>query len=388
MTDFSTEEYQQRLSKLRALMAERDMDAVLITTEANHRYFTGHVTHRWMHQYTAMYALLPLEGDPLLIVPPQEAVMCAEDSWIETIRTFPAQRIRQGIDVITAAVRELGLAESRIGTELAGIVALRMPYEDFGLLRQNLPKVDFLDASELCWTLRARKSSAEVERIRQAVAITDAAYEVFFAEVKAGMSELEICRLLAVEHLKRGAEMPGSITLAPYIPGDIRVVNSTLRRPIDRVLSAGEMITQDAGAVYRGYWSDYTRMFALRRARREHQDAYRIIYDCLQAAIEATRPGVPIADLVHAAKKTMQAAGHADYAQNLEGVGHAMGLEIIEPPFITIENEAILAEGMVFTIEPGLFAADAFFMLEEDVLVTDRGYEVLSKPADAELPIL
>ena len=99
--------------------------------------------------------------------------------------------------------------------------------------------------------LRARKSSAEVERIREAVAITDAAYQVLFEEVKPGMSERELCRLLAVEHLRRGAEMPGSITLAPYVPDDIRVANSTLRRPIDRVLTAGEMITQDAGGVYR-----------------------------------------------------------------------------------------------------------------------------------------
>ena len=74
--DFSLKEYQQRLSKLRVLMAERGIDAVLVTTEANHRYFTGHVTHRWMHQYTAMFALLPLEGEPLLIVPRKKPV-CA-----------------------------------------------------------------------------------------------------------------------------------------------------------------------------------------------------------------------------------------------------------------------------------------------------------------------
>ena len=137
--DFSPKEYQQRLSKLRVLMAKRGIDAVLVTTEANHRYFTGHVTHRWMHQYTAMFALLPLEGEPLLIVPPQEACMCEEDSWMKSIRTFPLEHILQGVDAITDAVHELGLEEGRIGTELGGIVSLRMPCEDFGQLRQNLP---------------------------------------------------------------------------------------------------------------------------------------------------------------------------------------------------------------------------------------------------------
>ena len=94
--DFSPKEYQQRLSKLRVLMAERGIDAVLVTTEANHRYFTGHVTHRWMHQYTAMFALLPLEGEPLLIVPPQEACMCEEDSWMQKHPNLPIRTYSPG----------------------------------------------------------------------------------------------------------------------------------------------------------------------------------------------------------------------------------------------------------------------------------------------------
>jgi Xaa-Pro dipeptidase len=388
LNDFPREEYQRRLDGLRALMAERGMDAVLVTTEANHRYFTGHVTHRWSHHYVAIFALLPLEGEPVLIVQPNEAYMCEADSWIETIRTFPAEHELQGVAALADAVSEAGLAEALIGTELGGMVPLRMPHGDFVELRQRLPRVDFVDASPLCWTLRVRKSSAEAERIRQSVAITDAAYQALFAKVKSGMSERGVYQLLAIEHLKRGAEMPGSITFAPHIPGDIRIHNRTLRRPTDRVLTAGELITQDAGGIYRGYWSDYTRMYALERASAVHKDAYRVAYDSLQAAIEATRPGVPIADLVHAAIAVMKAAGYAECAEQVTGIGHAMGLEVIEPPFISFENDVILEEGMVLTVEPGLFVGDAFCMLEEDVLVTDGGYEVLSAPASPELPVL
>ena len=87
---------------------------------------------------------------------------------MKSIRTFPSEHILQGVDAITDAVHELGLEEGRIGTELGGMVSLRMPCEDFDQLRQNLPNVDFVDASALCWKLRARKSSAEVERIREA----------------------------------------------------------------------------------------------------------------------------------------------------------------------------------------------------------------------------
>jgi Xaa-Pro dipeptidase len=388
LSDFAPEEYQRRLAGLRELMAANEMDAVLLTTDSNHRYFTGHVTHRWMHKYTALFALLPLKGEPVLIVTPNEACMCEEDSWIEKIRTFSAEHTLQGVEAITDAVRELGLEEGRIGTELGGVMWMRMPLEDFDQLRQNLPRAEFIDASSLLWKLRARKSGAEVDLIRQAVAITDQAYQVLFQELKPGMTERDIYRLLAVEHLSRGADTPGSITLAPHIPGDTRPSNRTLRRHTDRVLTRGELIAQDAGGSYRGYWSDYTRMYALGQASSVHKEAYRVVYDCLQAAIAATRAGVPIADLVHASNAAMKAAGYAEHAEQVSGIGHAIGLDVIEPPFIAFENDVLLEEGMILTVEPALTIDDAFIMLEEDVLVTDQGHEILSAPAPVELPIL
>ena len=385
---FTQEEYQRRFAALKSLMAQGRIDAVLITTESNHRYFTGHQTHRWTHKYTGIFALLPLQGEPVLIVPPGEAEMCVEDSWIEAIRAFPPLRVRQGVEAMAAAVRDLGLQEGRIGTELGGMVSMHMPVEDFGQLQSDVPGVEFVDATPLMWKVRARKSAAEVDLIRQAVAITDEAYDVLFDTVEPGMTEREVHRMLAVEHLSRGAEIPGSITMAPYIPGSQRVCDQTLRRPTDRALTAGELITQDAGGVYRGYWSDYTRMFALGQACDAHKELYGIIYDCLQAAIAATRPGVAITDLVHASNAVLTERGYGEHADKVAGIGHATGLDVIEPPIIGFENNVLLEEGMVLTIEPGLFAEGAFFMLEEDVVVTDTSAEVLSAPAPAELPIL
>lgn len=388
LSDFAPEEYERRITGLKEQMAENGMDAVLITTDANHRYFTGHASHRWTHKYTAIFALLPLEKEPVLIVPPIEAGMCAEDSWIETIRTFPAVHTLQGVHAITEAVKALGLEKARIGAELGGVLWMRMPFQDFGRLQQDLPRAEFIDASPLFWKLRARKSPAEVALIRKAVSITNGAYQALFKAVRPGITEREVHRLLAVEHLNRGGELPGSITLATHIPGNIRASNRSLRRPTDRTLTRGELIAHDAGGVYRGYWSDYTRMFALAQASRAHKKAYRAVYDCLQAAIAAIKPGVPIADLVHASNATMKTSGYPDHAGRVTGIGHAIGLDIIEPPFIAFEDASRLEEGMVLTVEPSLYTDDAYFMLEEDVLVTDRGYEILSTPASEELPVL
>ena len=388
LVDFAPVEYHRRMDGLRQRMAESRMDAVLLTTEANHRYFTGHASHRWMHKYTAIFALLPLEADPVLIVPPLEAGMCEEDSWIDAVRTYPPARIRAGVGAITETVRSLQLEKATIGAELGGVLWMRMPFEDFGLLQQNLPDVDFVDASAMLWELRARKSPAEMDYIRRAVAITDEAFEAFFDQIRPGMTENEAHRLLAVEHLSRGAESPGSITLSAHTPGVVRSCDRGLRRHTDRVLTQGELIAHDAGGVYHGYWSDTCRTFALGRAEPHHADAYRVVYACMQAAIETVRPGVPIADLVRASNATLAASGYAEHAATVTSIGHAMGLDIIEPPFIALEDETLLQEGMVLTVEPSLYAFDAYIMLEEDVVVTPDGYEVLSEPASPELPVL
>ena len=385
---FPAAEYERRLAGLKELMAADDLDAVLITTEANHRYFTGHAAHRWTHKYTAIMALLPREGDPVLLVTAAEACLCAEDSWIEDVRTISGDHNLQGVAGVVEAVGDLGLEKGRIGTELGGMAWMRMPFQDFEHLGGQLPQAEFANASPLFWKLRARKSAAEIALVRRAVAITDEAYEVLFREVKPGMTERDIHCLLSVEHLQRGAETPGSITIAPYVPGHIRPANRTLRRPTDRVLTPGELIAQDAGAAYRGYWSDYTRMFALGQASAAHQQAYRVVYAAMHAAIEATRPGVPIVELVHAANASIEAGGLGGQVGPVSIIGHAIGLDILEPPFISDEDNVLLEEGMILTIEPSLFVDGAFIMVEEDVLVTDSGHEILSAPAAPELPIL
>ena len=387
--DFEAREYERRLARLRDRMSRNRLDAVLITTDTNHRYFSGHWTHRWGHKFTSLFALLPLERDPVLIVPPLETGMCEEDAWIEDLRTYqPPIRVRAGVSLLTDVIRELGLAGARVGAELGGVLWSRMPYDDFGRLKANLPCVDFTDASRLLWKTRFAKSGAEIDYIRKAVGITNRAYGALFATARPGMTERDLYSLLCVEHLKRGMDAPGSITLAAFVPGDARSSNRSLRRHTDRVLTEGELIAHDAGGVYRGYWSDYTRMFALGRARQKHKDAYRTVHECLQAAIGAIRPGMPISDLVRVSNETLTRAGYAEQARRVTGIGHAIGLDIIEPPFIELEDDTLLEEGMVLTVEPSLYTDGAYFMLEEDVVVTESGFEILSEPAPGDLPIL
>ena len=99
--------------------------------------------------------------------------MCEEDSWIETVCTYPPARIRAGVDAIVDTVRSLGLGCGTIGAELGGVQWMRMPFEDFRLLQNRLPEVGFVDASAILWAIRGRKSPGEMAYVRRAVSITD-----------------------------------------------------------------------------------------------------------------------------------------------------------------------------------------------------------------------
>lgn len=387
-SDFPAEEYAGRMSRLRGLMEAGGLDAVLLTTDANLRYFTGHATHRWLHKFTALFALLPLKGAPVLIVPPIEAGQCALDSWVEDVRAYPATHVRAGVSTIAETIREMGLERGRIGMELGGVLWMRMPYENFALLQRELPRVAFADASQALWKARFRKSAGEVAYIRKAVKITDEAYRALFEAVKPGMTEREIHRLLAVEQLRQGAESPGSITVASHTGQDLRSCDRSHRRPTDRALSDGDLVIMDAGCVYRGYWSDYTRMFAVGQARAECKDAYRVVHECLQEVLAGIRPGVSMSDLVEIVVRRLKEAGYPEQAGRVSTIGHACGLDIIEPPFMHPDERNLLEEGMILTVEPSLYIDHGFFMIEEDVLVTDRGCEILSDPASPELPVL
>ena len=108
----------------------------------------------------------------------------------------------------------------------------------------------------------------------------------------------------------------------------------------------------------------------------------------MRVTIHAMRHEVPIADLVRVSVDIQKKAGYTTFAEKVSGIGDAMGLYIIEPPFIELEDKTILEGGMVLTVEPSLYTDDAYFMLEEDVVVTETGCEVLSDPISEELPVL
>jgi Xaa-Pro aminopeptidase len=245
-----------------------------------------------------------------------------------------------------------------------------------------LPQARFVDAADLLWHLRIRKSAAEIAYLCRSASIASAAYRDLFAEVRAGMTEQEVFATFVASTIRQGAERPGYV---PVHSGAGHYHRHTMG-PTTRALQAGDLLWLDGGCVYRGYWSDFARMVAIGRPTTAQQDHYRRVRAIMHTAVAAMRPGVTMGELAGLVQRACAAEG---LPFNPAGrVGHGLGLDITEPPSINAVDPTVVEPGMVLTMEPTSATEFGFFQLEENVVITPDGPEVLTEPAPEELPVL
>lgn len=386
--DFPIPEYEARLARAQAAMAAAGLAALLVTTQGNVRYFTGHSSHRWWQTTAPQFALIPLEGRPVLLAPGIEAGRAGQNPWLGGFVAFGSYQ-RIGIAELVKTVKDLGLAGKAIGAELGLGFHLGMPVDDLRLLERELPGTRLVDATDLFWSLRIPKSAAEADVLRQACAITGRAFETLLATAKPGMTEKQLCSVMVQAVMAEGADWPGSIPLGSRTPGTSHPEDAHLRLPTDRPVRAGDVVWLDAGCIVKGYWADMMRMFSIGRADAASRAAYRFVWEATQASIAAAKPGRPMGETVALVEKMLRASPYAALADRLKTarIGHAVGLDLTEPPSMSYDERQELVPGMVLTIEPSILVPGlGFFMVEEDVLITETGNEILSPPAPADLP--
>jgi Xaa-Pro aminopeptidase len=227
---------------------------------------------------------------------------------------------------------------------------------------------------DLVETLRAVKDEGEIAAIERAVAMAEAALERTLAELTPGKTETAIAGLLERNLRDQGSEafpFPSIVASGP---------RSALphARAAERVLSAGDFVLLDFGAVADGYCSDITRTVVLGRASEAQREFYEVVREANQRASGAVRAGMQgmAADAV--ARDYIAACGYGDAFGH--SLGHGIGLEVHEAPRLARTIEAPLAAGMVVTIEPGIYRPDwGGVRIEDDVLITDAGARVLTR---------
>jgi Xaa-Pro dipeptidase len=367
-------EHPQRLERLRALMVEHGMQAVLLGTGANLAYFSGYpCPPRSVPR--PFFVLLPLKGEPVFFTHMGHAAEARRFSWISDIRSYePLARVP--VESIKEALAEKELLGATIGMELGKEQAFDFSYLEFLRLRSTLADANFEDAAPLLWALRMVKSPWEISCIRQACKITSEAYGAAFAFARRGMSERHVY-LSMQDYLTRNSD--GTVFLAITSgSGNYDLVTKPAEEP---PLVAGDLVWMDAGCTVSGYWSDFSRAGTVGKATDEQRYAQDAVHQITWEAISQMRPGAKASSIWQFCSRALQALPFhvsSSITQLAARVGHGVGLAMTEPPHLGVNEEAVLKEGMVIAIEPGIATRYGTFHVEENVLITKDGCEVLS----------
>lgn len=380
---FLLREFEVRLQRAQRAMHAAGLDALLLTTEAEVRYFSGFQTQFWESPTRPWFLILPLTGKPIAVIPEIGAEGMGS-TWVEDIRTWPAPVPEDdGVSLLADSLAALPRRYGAIGTPMGHESHLRMPLRDFLDVQNRLRPVPFVDAAPLLRGLRFVKSAAEVEKIRYACQLTSDAFEALPEVMKTGQSEREICRDFRIDLLCRGADH------SPYIisgsgPGGY---DSIIMGPTDRVLSEGDLLIIDTGTVYDGYFCDFDRNFAFGHADDLTHRSYDTVFAATGAGFDAARPGARMCDVWQAMWTVLEAGGAL--GNSVGRMGHGLGMQLTEGPSVTPDDETELLPGAVITLEPGMaFAPGRQMVHEENIVITEPGAEWLSRRASAELPVI
>ena len=380
---FEQSEYEQRMSRAQCRMVAQELDAILLTTEFEVRYFTGFQTQFWESPTRPWFAVLPLEGKPIAVIP-EIGAAGMRATWVEDIRTWPAPRpADDGISLLADTLRIISSRFGRVGVSLGQESLLRMPAGDFQKLLEAIRPLQIADAAQLLHRLRYVKSTAEIEKIHYISDLTSAAFEALPEALVTGESEREICRRFRIDLLRRGADT------SPYLiagsgPGGY---DNIIMGPSDRILGHGDVLIIDTGTTFDGYFCDFDRNFAFGHAADDVRRAYDVVYRATDAGFAAARPGATTS-AVWAAMWTVLEAGGA-LGNNVGRMGHGLGMQLTEWPSNTADDGTVLEPGVVLTLEPGMeFAPGKQMVHEEDIVITEAGARLLSRRAPEEMPIV
>jgi len=348
-----------RLERLRERMAATGTDLVALAPGAHLRWLLGFAPH-------------PDERACLLLVGVDKAgfvmpALNARDARQHTDLPFwewaddsgPGAAFAAALDNINARPRSISLDET-------------MRADHALLLLDAAPEAKRGFAAETLGALRMIKDADELAALQQNAEIADTAQGAVRAAIRDGITERELLQVAKDSFEARGARMAFGIV------GTGAHSSYPHHHPGDTPIRSGDIIVVDIGGEKDGYFSDITRMACLGQRPEDYQKIHDTTEAAVVAALAAIRPGATAREVDKAARDVITQAGYGDYFTHR--TGHGLGSEVHEPPYITSTSDLVLEEGMVFTVEPGIYLPGEFGVrLEEVAVVTENGCRILSK---------
>ncbi len=360
MSQISTPDYASRHDTVRRALQERYLDALLVFSPANRRYLTGFTAQDGGVGESSGSVLITRERVLLLVSP-----LYIEQARAESAAAEPRELKERSTKLLPEILGELGVRRLAFERDYT----LYGYYED---LKENLSEgSELVPVKRVVEEMRLRKDEAERELMREAARIADAAYVRVTEALRPGATEHEVARALDDAMVELGADGPSFETIVAAGENAARPHHESGHRP----MREGEPIVIDMGARYRGYCSDMTRSFCLGRADDRFSHLYELVLAACEAGKEAVRAGASGKDVDAVARKLLSDAGYGE--QFSHSLGHGVGLAVHEGPGLGKNSEDTLEEGMVVTVEPGLyFGGWGGIRIEDTVLVTGEGHEV------------
>lgn len=365
------QEFSRRIARAQQLMAQAGLDALLLASGPNLFYFTGFGGGRSGSR--PYIFILPQTGESALLVHQGRQYEARQITLLADIRPY-AHLSQAPLELIAAVLAEKQLVQ--VGLELSQEHYLDLQIADWQGLQTVCPHTRFVDAAGLLWQLRMVKSEDELQAIRQACQVTGQAYDQLFSQIRAGMSEAEVEQRMLSAMLSLGGRSPWVL-----ITSGLGNYDQVSKGGSQRRIEEGDMVWLDAGCAIDGYYADFSRAGVVGGPTPAQRQLQQQLHAITLTGVELVRPGRPLADIAqhcHAAVECLDVPITSNISGLAGRIGHGLGLAVTEWPSINRQSQVVLEPGMVITIEPGVATTFGTFHVEENVLVTKNGYEILS----------
>ncbi|WP_204189903.1 M24 family metallopeptidase [Mammaliicoccus sciuri] len=342
-----------KINKLREVMNQKGLEAVVILSPYNRRYLSG---------FTGTSGSLLITQDKSLLITDFRYIQQANDQAqdFEVINQEGPM-----LDKINELIKEGQYKNVGVETHL-------ITYNEYQAL--NTDAVELSSIEGVIETIRMIKDEFEIKQIQKAADIVDETYEHILKWVKPGMTENEVNNEMEMFMRRKGATCSSfdTIVASGYRGALPHGVAS------NKVIEEGDMITLDFGALYEGYVSDVTRTFAIGEPKEEMKKIYNIVLEAQLSALEQIKPGMTGKEADTIARDVIKSYGYGE--QFGHSLGHGIGLEVHEGPALSQKSDIVLEENMCITLEPGIYVDGlGGVRIEDDVLVTKNGLQRFTK---------
>jgi len=345
---------QARIERLRTVLQEQGLKALLITNETNRLYMTG---------FTG--------SSGMVLISENQAYLLTDFRYMTQA---PAQAVHY--EVVEHAPNPLETVKDllvKLGITKVGFEQNDMTFGAYQSAAKALSGIQLEPTDGLVEKLRVIKDDAEIAVLQEAADLADRTFTHILNFLKPGAKEADIALEIEMFVRKNGAASTSFETIVAS--GERSALPHG--KASDRLLQANEFVTLDYGAYYKRYCSDITRTVVVGKPTEKHKEIYQIVLEAQMAALDKIRPGMTGREADAIARDIIQRHGYGDYFGH--GTGHGLGMEVHEAPRLSKNGDTVLTPGMIVTVEPGIYLPGfGGVRIEDDIVVTESGIKILT----------